>query len=535
MKPIQLKIDSIFGGFAPAQYFSSPTQYLSGVGIDPDLPISDSVGDRALSGMIRPSGYAKFSSTNITGNVIAIITNPKDSNVYTVQSNGKFVSYSSAFGSETLVGTVTGSTASGGFYYNNYIYITGTNTGVDVARYGPLDGSPSLTNGVWTGATLGSQTALTNATYPSIRGAGTLPAHWGFVHTNNKAYVFDFKAGVGYVHAIITTKTTVEGDTNNGSVYGALTLPFGYMPVSGCSYGNDVVIAAIQTSNGTVQQGRSVLFFWDTTSSTWYNQVYLPDAFVTAVAVHNGAVYVFSGPMSNGTDSSNGYRISRHAGGQVMQEVAFVPSGAPPLQGAVESIGSRLCWGTFTQLRTTTAASPEYYAVVMALSSKSATIGGGMHCIVNSTATATAADGLVTAIRSVQQDSFAYPKFVVAWRDSGATGIDKQSTTYGTTVFRKYFNLGFKFKVNRIRIPLGTAVAANMTITPKIFVDDFSSSTTLPVINSTNYIGSERVIDYTFATPVAGINDFCLELRFSGTALLPVKLPITIDIEPITV
>ena len=50
MSTIQtIKIENIFGGKAPSQYFQAPGQYSHGIGIDPDLPISDAVGDRETS------------------------------------------------------------------------------------------------------------------------------------------------------------------------------------------------------------------------------------------------------------------------------------------------------------------------------------------------------------------------------------------------------------------------------------------------------------------------------------------------------
>ena len=140
--------------------------------------------------------------------------------------------------------------------------------------------------------------------------------------------------------------------------------------------------------------------------------------------------------------------------------------------------------------------------------------------------------GLVTSVKNVQQSSFAYPKFVAGWRDASAFGIDASSTTYGTSVWRsQMFNIGKKFVVKRIRIPLAEAVAANMTITPKLFLDDYSSSSTtgLTVINVTNYANSERTVVYT--PDISGNHNFCFELRWSGTALLPVLFPIEIEVE----
>jgi hypothetical protein len=530
MALIPIRFDSIFGGHTQYQYGARPGQYLKGVGIDPDLPISDAVGDRLTSGAIRPSAYAKFSGANIDSNVIAIITTPKTSLIYAVTAGGKIISYTSAFGSETLVGTVTGSNAEGAFYYNNYIYITGTGASKnDISRYGPLDNSPAITNAWWSGLSL---TALTNNTYPSLRGGGTIPQHWGHVHTDNFAYFCDFKNGQGFISAIKTSKTTDEGDTNNGSAYNVLDLPFGYYPVDIESYGTDLAIAAFQTTNGTITQGKAAIFLWDTVSGSFYEQVPLLDPLVTALLNNNGRLTVFSGSISTGTDVSNGYRISVVTGPQSVQETFYSNEGHTPIQGAVASIGNKLMWGTFQQVNTTTPASPTYYASVMALGSKDASIPSGLHGIVKTTATATAADGLVTAIANVQNSSFSYPKLAVGWRDSTSFGIDSQSTTYGTSLlqFPKVV-VGRPFVVKQVRMNLGTAVAANMTITPTVFLDDFSSSSTtgLTVINSTNYASSQRHI--LMYPDINGDHDFTLQLVSSGTALLPILLPVEVLIE----
>lgn len=524
-------INSVWDGVGPGQYFSRPGNYLASIGMDPDLPVSDAVGDRQTSGLLRPSGYASFDSGNVNANPYWILVSPKTALVYAYLDNGKLISYNSNLyiGSETLIGTPTSGAGNGAAYYNNALVLF---TPTDVSIYHPLNGTATLYNARWTGTFFGSQTALTNTTYPSIRGSGVMPNHPCHVHTDNKLYFGDFKNGVGYIHYISTTFTSKEGDTNNGSTYNALDLPFGFMPTDIESWGNDIVISAIQTSNSTLNQGRSALFFWDTTSASFYNMVWMSDSLITALLNNNGRLYIWSGSISTGADVSNGYRISTYLGGQTTKQIYYSESGAPPLAGAVEAIGDRITWGTFEQLPTTTGASPEYYGVVMAMGSKRHDVPQGIHGIINSKATGSAADGMVTSLKNVQQSSFSYPKYVVGWRDASNYGLDKQSTTYGTCVWRsQMFNSGHKFTIKNIRIPLAGAIAANMTITPKVFLDDYSSSSTtgLTVINSTNYTNSERHIVYT--PDISGDHNFLLEIRWSGTALLPIEFPILIECE----
>ena len=530
-----LTIKSIFGGIAPTQYFARDDQYLDSVGIDLDLPITDSSGDRFMSGVLRPSGYSSFEGASIDSTPIAIFTTPKTALVYVVMSNGKLVTYNSSFASETAAADPAGGGAGGAGYYNNYIYIFGTGSSQDdIARYGPLDGSASLTDSVWTGATLGSQTALTNTTYPVTR-AGSYLNHWSHVHIDGKMYFCDFKAGTGYIHYIKTTKTTDEGDTNDGSTYNALDLPFGYMPMAIESYGKDLLIIATQTSNSILNQGKAALFLWDTISQTYYDVIPLSDPLGIALEYNDDSIFVFTGSVSTGVDSSNGYRVSRYLGGRSFEEVYYSDVGMPPLQGAVTSWGNRVSWGSFTQTRTTTAGSPNYYGVVLAYRSKKKDISDGVHGVAKISATINNTRGHVTALANIQQDSFSSPKYVIGWIDQSVsgdtTGIDKQGTTYGTSIFRKMFQIGRSFKVTKIRFGLGAAVAANMTITPTIYLDDFSSSSTsgLPVINNTNFTGSERYISYF--PMIEGKNNFCFELVWTGTALLPVLLPIEVNVE----
>lgn len=143
MTRIPLKINSILAGQASTEYFGEEGTYNESIAIDPDYPISSS--KTRTSGFAVPIAYTKFSSSNITGNVIKQINNPKDNLTWTIQSNGKVVVYSSALtsGSETLIGTVAGSNAGGAEYYNNYIYVFGTGSSKDdVSRIGPLNTLP---------------------------------------------------------------------------------------------------------------------------------------------------------------------------------------------------------------------------------------------------------------------------------------------------------------------------------------------------------------------------------------------------------
>lgn len=516
-----LKINQIFKGVSPSQYFGEEGTFNSSTAIDPDLPIVSS-GVRT-SGFAVPVGYAKFSGSNVTAAPIRIITNPKNTLTYTVLTNGRLISYDSSLGSETLVGTVTGSNATWAEYYNNYIYIFGTGASKDdVSRYGPLNNSPTLVDNVWKGATLGSQTALTNTTYPSLRGVA-IPNHVAHVHGDNSMYFCDFINGQGLIHRINTKKVTNEGDTNGTVVptlYNALDLPFGFYPTAIETYGSDLIITGIYTTDSTVNQGRSAFVIWDPTDTVSFKvgPIPLPDPLATAMINASGIVYIWTG------NAQNGVRLSRYNGGQTTRDVIYQEEGNPPFAGAVDALGNRIIWGGFSTY-------PSSGAVVYAFGSKDARLPLGLHNVCKTSSSGTTP--FVTALKYVQQNSNVTPKFVPGWTDGSGSGLDQYSTSATLASYIRWmFNVGVKFDVRRVLLPLAGAVGASTTITPKLWYDDLSSSTTLTTINNTNYSG-KRKIKYagTELKDTTAYNNLVLELAWTGTDPLPIGLPISIDID----
>lgn len=515
-----LTINSILGGVSPSRYFGPEGTFDQSLGIDPDFPIVGSA--IRTSGFAVPIGMADFTGANLTTRAVSIITNPKNTLTYVITSGGRLISYSSSLGSETLIGTVTGSQASSGFYYNNYIYILGTGvSGTDISRYGPLNNSPTLTNGVWTGATLGTQTALTNTTYPTFNSV-SVPNHIGHVHGDDSAYITDFVNGQGHIHRIHTMRVTDEGDTNSTTVpsaYSVLDLPIGFYPTDIESKGTLLVILGNYSSDGTVYQGRSAIVIWNTTNTVTFSEgpIFLPDPLATALLNVNGDIYIWSG---NGI---NGVRLSRYLGGDSVGDIAYLEEGFPPFSQAVDAIGNRIIWGGTTT-------TPATSACVWSFGSKDSRLPSGVHNIIKTTSAG--ATPAVPALKVVQQSSNIQPKTIVAWNDASDRGIDQWSAT-GTlgSYLRWTFNIGRKFNLMKIRTPFGGAVAANTTITPKVWFDDLSTSQTPTVINNTNYSGSRKVIynppelkDYI------GTNNFTLEYAWTDTNPLPIAFPIFIDV-----
>jgi hypothetical protein len=341
MAKLSITIDTIFEGFAPSELFGQKNEYQTAVGIDPDMPQTDGASDTRTGGGIRPVQYSAFSGSAVNSWPIAIIRTPKSSTVYTVLANGRLISYSEILGTETFCGQTATHTAKGAWYYNNYIYIA---TGGDLARYGPLDGTPTLTESVWTGSTLGTLTALVDTEYPTSLLSVAYLNHHGIAHVDGSAYFLDFKQGQGYVHRVTTKRVTNEGDTNGtvvASAYNVLDLPFNYLPITISSWGQDLVVAASLTKNSQIVQGQCVLFFFNPadTSPTFYRELHMPDAICSALTYINGQLYGTSGQLNSG-----GYRLFKYLGGDTIETLKIIDHGNPPLQNAIAAIANRIAW-----------------------------------------------------------------------------------------------------------------------------------------------------------------------------------------------
>lgn len=437
-----VEIQSIFDGFSPSRLFGQAGQYSMAIGIDPDVPLTDDSSDVKTGGWIRPVKYASFSSTEIDAAPIEIFTTPKSDLTWVVLSNGKIIAYETDLTSANShsIGQVTGSIARGGFYYNNYIYITGTGSAHDdMSRIGPLNTVPYdtqtvnftvglvvtgtnsgatgrivsdtdggatgvlvldqisgifldnetitdsstgsatvnrtfaslITNNVWKGATLGSQDPLTDSAYPvTLFNIGYLN-HFGFVHSDGVAYVLDYDGAKGYIHKIQTTKGTYQGDTNDGSAFATIdgfNMPLDMVPITACSRGIDVVIAATYTTSTDINQGQAFLLFWNGTDDLFDQKVPLPYPICSTLWYVNGVLYGHAGSLSGG------YCLFRYVGGDAVEVLKIIEDGFPPLQNAISGVGSRVVWGANTTL-------PIVSSGLLAYGSKSNLFPQGLHHI----------------------------------------------------------------------------------------------------------------------------------------------------------
>lgn len=538
-----IRIESILGGHAPMTHFAAPDQFRSSLAINPSLPITDSRTDSfgiASSGLLRPvasKAYTGYSGSRVNWlrgarGTTTIFVYDNVSSAYTITPNG------TAATALSDAGTLSGGEGNGLAYYDNYIYFA---TATNITRYGPLDGVPGFVPSYWTG-TLG-KTALTNTAYPTLRlQSGFLlkmPNHVMHRHSDGRLYIADVVDNKGTIHFIQTTKTTVEGDTDNGSTYNKVQVGYGLVPTCLESYGSDLAIALYERSGASSGAGhtsardtttRAKIAFWDTTATnvnkiTW---VEFPDQIITAMKNLNGILYVFSSSIETGS----GFRVSRFVGGYSFEEVYSSGVGNPPFPSGVDGTSKRLIFGSKTVI-------PENRGCVYSLGLEN-NVSSGLYNV------ASATGGSSTAVIAVMlpggehlDADMGFDTPIYAWDESGGTkGIDYTNnvTDYNDTVqewWSQMYRIGQPFKITKIRIPLAQAVAANMTVTPKIYTDEGYTVYTLTEINNTNDSGLYNIVRRSDSAgkPILGQHNFWLELRWTGSALCVVGLPITIEYE----
>jgi len=526
-------IDSILGGHSQLANFSTKNQFRASLGIDPGQPIDDddtaysSVG----SGYLRPTALTSVSTT-VGAAPLWMKTNPKRQQTYILDALGSmYTIVSTTFGTLSDAGTLTGGIGNGMEYYDNYMYIA---TGTDITRYGPLNGTPGFVANYWT-STLGKP-ALTNTTYPTTYLNGIqLPNHVMHRHSDGKLYIADVVGNQGTIHFISTTKTSVEGDTDNNSTANKLQFGYGLWPTAMESYGPYLAVGLIESSIQDKTDPKGKIALWDTTSSS-FNQIIwveFPDPLITALKNVNGSLYVVSGNYK-----TKGFRVSKYLGGYSFETVFYSETGEPPLAGAVEAIGNRFFFGTHTTV-------PESDGCLYSIGLQNQ-ISDGVFNIMRSaggnSSTSVTAVGFLNHGTTSTPFGFYIP--AIGWtKGSGNSnnGIDRRMTTSGyTTVsavwWSQLYKIGQPFRITRVRIPLAQAVASGMSVTPKIYYDDGGFSQTLTVINSTNFPNSERIanikINNNGSNQGRGENNFWLELKWSGIAdPATVSLPITIEFE----
>lgn len=519
----QIKINSILGGQAQTANFAAENQFSLSYGINPGQTASSGYfADANIAGLIQPVGIdVIYSGSGINKKIKWMEYNPKDANIYLYDASGSAYTLSTDPPYNTITalsdgGTLSNSTGNGIAYYDNYIYFAKNTT---VARYGPLNGTPQFNGDYW-GTTLG-KAALTDTTYSY---GGFVSNHYLHRHSDGKLYIADVVGNTGTLHYIKTKKTTVEGDTDDGSTYDAVHFGYGLYPTCIESYGEQLAIALYEgrAEDNNYKAKNAKLAFWDTTSQN-ANQIIwneFPDYVISSLKNVNGVLYIISGYTFE-------TRISKYIGGYSIQEVFFNKLSLPPT-GAVVSYSNRLFFASAFNLDAITKNG------VFSIGLTKATLGQGLFCIMpcsNNT-------GIITAIAKDPQatQNTNYP-IITAWfasdnslgLDRAAGGTDAIMTDINPFWLSQRYKIGQPFKINKLSIYLGAPVDATTEITPMILTDGNYNLTTLTTINNTNYPDKRRIV--IRPQNLVGNNDFNLYFQWSNVSKIPISFPITIEYE----
>lgn len=540
-------IQSILGGETPITYFAGKDQYLPSLGINPFLPTRPlQTGsylqpfDGPTSGIIRPSDYQPMANNPIANPPNWIETEPKGGNFYVYDANGS--AYSNILGLTTVTvlsdaGNLTTGKGNGLCYYDNYMYFA---IPTDIVRFGPLNGVPGFVPAYWT-STL-SKAALTNTPYPTVGSSNfNLPNHFLHRHSDGKLYIADVVGNQGTLHIISTTKTTVEGDTDNGSKANALQFGYGLWPTAIESYGTNLAIALYE-GLGTGSGKRAKLAFWDTTSQSFSSITWdeFPDSIITALKNVNGVLYIIS---SN--PGAVGYRITQYIGGNSFKEVDFVDQGGTPLPGGVDGNSGQLLIGTsmtYDNSGQNIACVISYGQPRSGLKSGRFTISRGPQQAFGVSATALKVIPLTTGSTIKNQS------YYVGWGSAGnpsntsAQGIDFESGNADYSLYpakwrSQIYSIGHPFKITRLRIPVIPTTASfagrmgnNAIVDMNLVLDN-----EFRVVNVSGAISSTTVNQYNVVinrpTEATGGHSFFLEFVWRGSDYVGIGLPIEIDYE----
>lgn len=532
----QIRIESILGGQSQTSYFAERDQFYWSLGIDPGSgfnrkgqvsPSLISLGSGSSSGLLNPIGVTtEFSPAQA---INWFLGNPKDNNTYMYGASGSLYAFdvSNNFSSISDGGSLSNSSGNGAAYYDNYIYLSKNTT---IARYGPLDGTPTFNGDYWCG-TLGMPQLSNTSNYPRAS-SGEIPNHFLHRHSDGALYIADVVGNKGTIHKIQTTKTTVEGDTDNGSTFGVLEFGYGLWPTVIESYGEQIVVGlyeGLPSTSNTRRKRNGKIAFWDTTSSKFNSIIWeeFPDSTISSIKNTNGQLYITSGQSSG-----SNFRLSRYIGGYSIAEQVYIGGDLPP-PGAVVALVDRLFFGSSFSYDV----SSERIGVFSIGLGKSA-LGSGLFNVMPSGVTDNSGNITAIALHPGGNNN----SLLSAWSGGGSYGVDSSlspydySNTYGNPFWiSQTYKIGQPFKVTKVVIPMVNGVNASTVVLPEIHLDSFSTRNTLTTINGTNYLDKKRVV--IRPSGVFGNNDMNLMLTWSGkadsSATLPpvVGLPIIIEYE----
>lgn len=523
MAILKYTINSVFGGVSPLRHGTVKGQYLDAIGIDPEFQVNGQA-----SGYIVPVGYSSVTLAVSTGYPRWILgeRDGSDNKVYIYNSAGELTSLTSGIASEVSEAAPTSGDGSGMAILNGYILLA---TPTNLSVYGQLSGgSPSITNSWWT-ATAG-QSAMVSSTYPVIRNTATYPNHAIHVHGDGYAYMCDYNTISNVTRGLIHRIGITTAGANSGSLYNALDLPPNVRPFGCASYGTDLAIIGSAFSGedpADLRIGNSYLFLWDTISDSFYKQIDVPSAIVTAVKNVSGALYIF------GRNVGEGWQLYRYVGGDAVELLANFSTGTSPSMAAVDVQAGRLYFGGYKAIATLDDGALFGYGY------EDARLGGSV-LSVPAGLNNSGVSAVITAVRALEETTSGVYPLIGSSLASSLFNIKKYSSTATRScVFHsESFVVGQKFKVRSVKLPLTAAVASGVNIIPTIVYDQSANTKTLSTIDNTNYSGKERItygpleIERASTAGVYGNNDFYLRLHFSSqTVETGIALPIEVEVE----
>ena len=208
-----------------------------------------------------------YAPTKISGTVDVSRVNwiiPVNSDVYFYDFTGNLYSRTGGTGTFTNLGSISSSQGQGAEFFNDYVYLGGS---AKAARYGPISGSPTLTDPYATFASVQAETYLPMCTFIN------------YLCVGNGRYLGTFDG---------TTWT-----------YNQLTLPLGYH--IRCLVAITGKFLAIGTYQGSTlnSTGNAKIFLWDGTSTTYNDIIEVNEGGINAMLFHQNNLYIWAGVHGN--------------------------------------------------------------------------------------------------------------------------------------------------------------------------------------------------------------------------------------------
>lgn len=246
-------MDKFHSGFSDGSKVGIPGSFYSGSSLD----------YRSDPDVLQTNYAATKNSGTVNLDLVTWITSA-NSDVYFLGNAGNLYYKTGGTGTFTSAGSVSLCAGNGMEFFNDYVYIAG---GTKAARYGPISGTPALTDPYATWTSVQSETWHPMANFIN------------YICVGNGRYL-----------------STFDGTT---WTYNQLTLPPGYhirclTPITG-------KFLAIGTYQGDSINavGNSKIFLWDGSATTYNDIIEINEGGVNAMVFHQNNLYIWAGIHGN--------------------------------------------------------------------------------------------------------------------------------------------------------------------------------------------------------------------------------------------